>query len=144
VQATLGVLSALGKGWRTPSGGQIDRYFQNDAAMYPGFSGGPLVAAPGQMLGINTSALLRGISAEVPVATVSRVVETLLEHGRVRRGFLGVGLQMVPAARRGCGRVGPGDGPAAGIRGKRQPRGDGRPAAEVKPAVILSPGGRRI
>jgi S1-C subfamily serine protease len=95
VQATLGVVSALGKGWRTPSGGQIDRYFQNDAAMYPGFSGGPLVAASGQVLGINTSALLRGISVAVPVATVSRVVETLLEHGRVRRGFLGVGLQLV-------------------------------------------------
>lgn len=45
VQATLGIVSALGQAWRTMGGGQIDRYMQTDTAMYPGFSGGPLVDA---------------------------------------------------------------------------------------------------
>jgi S1-C subfamily serine protease len=100
VQATMGIVSALGDSWRTPAGGQLDRYLQNDVVMYPGFSGGPLVNVSGQMLGLNTSALLRGISLTVPVPTVRRVVETLLAHGRMRRAYLGVGAQAVrlPAA----------------------------------------------
>jgi S1-C subfamily serine protease len=63
--------------------------------MYPGFSGGPLVEASGHVIGVNTSALLRGVSLAVPTATVRRVAETLLAHGRVRRGYLGVGIQPV-------------------------------------------------
>ncbi len=95
VQATLGIVSALGQGWRTPAGGQVDRYLQTDVVMYPGFSGGPLVGASGQVLGLNTSALLRGVSLAVPVSTLHRVVDTLLAHGRMRRGYLGVGIQPV-------------------------------------------------
>ena len=95
VQATMGVISALGKGWRTPVGGQIDRYLQTDVTMYPGFSGGPLVDASGRVVGLNTSALLRGVTVSVPLPTVRRVVEALLAHGRVSRGYLGVGAQVV-------------------------------------------------
>jgi S1-C subfamily serine protease len=95
VQATLGVISALGDVWRTPAGGEIDRYLQTDVVMYPGFSGGPLVSAGGELAGLNTSALLRGVSVTIPTPTVSRIVETLLKHGRVRRGYLGVGAQPV-------------------------------------------------
>lgn len=95
VQATLGIVSALGKSWRTPAGGKVDRYTQTDVVMYPGFSGGPLVSASGEVLGVNTSALLRGVSMAVPASTVGRVVETLLAHGRVRRGYLGIGIQPV-------------------------------------------------
>jgi S1-C subfamily serine protease len=53
------------------------------------------MSVSGQVLGLNTSALLRGISLTVPSATVRSVVETLLAHGRVRRGYLGVGIQPV-------------------------------------------------
>jgi S1-C subfamily serine protease len=95
IQATLGIISALGRDWRTPAGGKLDRYVQTDVVMYPGFSGGPLMSVSGQVLGLNTSALLRGISLTVPSATVRSVVETLLAHGRVRRGYLGVGIQPV-------------------------------------------------
>ncbi len=100
VQATLGIVSALGEGWRTPAGGRVEPYLQTDLVMYPGFSGGPLVDVNGGVLGLNTSALLRGISLSVPTPTVRQVVETLLAHGRVRRGYLGVGAQPVrlPAA----------------------------------------------
>jgi S1-C subfamily serine protease len=95
VQATLGVVSALGGEWRTPAGGYLDRYLQTDVVMYPGFSGGPLVGAEGKVLGLNTSALLRGHSLAVPASSLERVVETLLAHGRMRRGWLGVGAQPV-------------------------------------------------
>jgi S1-C subfamily serine protease len=95
VQATLGIVSALGEGWRTPAGGRVEPYLQTDLVMYPGFSGGPLVDVAGAVLGLNTSALLRGISLSVPTPTVRQVVETLLAHGRVRRGYLGVGAQPV-------------------------------------------------
>jgi len=95
VQATLGIVSALGESWRTPAGGQVDPYLQTDLVMYPGFSGGPLVDVAGHVLGLNTSALLRGISLTVPTPTVRHVVEALLVHGRVRRGYLGVGAQPV-------------------------------------------------
>jgi S1-C subfamily serine protease len=100
VMATLGIVSALDSRWRTPAGGDLDHYLQTDAVMYPGFSGGPLVSADGRTLGLNTSALLHGISMAIPVATVRRVVETLLTHGRVRRGYLGIGAQVarLPAA----------------------------------------------
>lgn len=95
VQATLGVISALGDVWRTPAGGEIDRYLQTDVVMYPGFSGGPLVGAGGELAGLNTSALLRGVSVSIPYPTISRIAEALLKHGRVRRGYLGVGAQPV-------------------------------------------------
>jgi S1-C subfamily serine protease len=95
VQATLGIVSALGEGWRTPAGGRLEPYLQTDLVMYPGFSGGPLVDASGQVLGLNTSALLRGISLAVPTPTLRQVVETLLAHGRVKRGYLGVSAQPV-------------------------------------------------
>lgn len=96
VQATLGIVSALSEGnWRSPAGGELDRYLQTDVVMYPGFSGGPLVDVTGQVIGLNTSALLRGVSLTVPAPTVRRVVETLMAHGRVRRGYLGIGAQPV-------------------------------------------------
>jgi S1-C subfamily serine protease len=96
VQATLGIISALSQdNWRTPAGGLLDRYLQTDVVMYPGFSGGPLVDVNGQVLGLNTSALLRGVSLTVPAASISQVVETLLTHGRVRRGYLGISTQPV-------------------------------------------------
>lgn len=95
VQATLGVVSALGDGWRTGAGGQVDRYLQTDVVMYPGFSGGPLVDVSGRVAGLNSSALARGASVSLPAATVRRVVETLLAHGKMRRGYLGVSTQRI-------------------------------------------------
>jgi len=95
VQATLGIVSALGQSWRTAAGGTVDRYLQTDVVMYAGFSGGPLVDVAGRVVGLNSSALLRGVSPALPVATLRRVAETLLAHGRMRRGYLGVSTQRV-------------------------------------------------
>jgi S1-C subfamily serine protease len=95
VQATLGVISAVGPGWRTRHGGQADKYIQTDVVMYPGFSGGPLVTASGALVGLNSSAFMHGISIALPFSTIERVVGALQEYGRVRRGYLGVSTQIV-------------------------------------------------
>ncbi|MCI0898128.1 MAG: trypsin-like peptidase domain-containing protein [Chloroflexi bacterium] len=93
VRATMGIISALGKAWRTSAGGPVDRYLQTDTVMYPGFSGGPLVDGQGRFVGLNSSALVRGVSITVPALTLNRVVRDLQEHGSVRRAYLGVGAQ---------------------------------------------------
>lgn len=98
IQATLGIASALGGAWHTPSGGEIDHYLQTDVVMYPGFSGGPLVAADGRFAGVNTSALVRGVSLAIPSATIRKSVETILTHGHMPRGYLGIGVQPVRLA----------------------------------------------
>lgn len=95
VQATLGIVSAAAGEWRTHAGGKVDRYLQSDIVMYPGFSGGPLVGADGQAIGLNSSALRRSASVALPASTLRRVVEALLAHGHIRRGYLGVSAQPV-------------------------------------------------
>ena len=95
IRATLGVVSALSQNWRAPTGGKLDHYLQTDVVMYPGFSGGPLVDVSGQILGINTSALLRGVSLTISSPTIGKVVEQLVSHGKIRRGYLGVSSQPV-------------------------------------------------
>jgi S1-C subfamily serine protease len=94
-QARLGIVAALGDGWRTPSGGRLDRYVQSDVSLFAGFSGGALVGASGALLGLNTAGILRATPIAVPATTVRRVVESLLAHGQVRRGYLGIGTQPV-------------------------------------------------
>lgn len=95
IQATWGIVSAVGSEWRTPAGGKIDPYLQSDVLMYPGFSGGPLVGADSQFLGLNTSALMKGTSVAVPASTLERIVATLLTHGEIKRGYLGISTQPV-------------------------------------------------
>ena len=95
VQATLGVVSALGQNWRTPAGGKLSHYLQTDVVMYPGFSGGPLVDVEGKVIGLNSSGLMRGTSLAVPSQSLQTVVSDLQTYGRVRRGYLGVAMQPV-------------------------------------------------
>jgi serine protease DegQ len=94
-RARLGVVSASASDWRSPSGARFDRYLESDIALHPGFSGGLLLAADGTALGVNTAGLLRGASVAVPATVVRRVVESLAAHGRIRRGWLGIGTQPV-------------------------------------------------
>ena len=101
VNVTLGIVSALGDAWQSALGGKVDRYLQTDVTMFPGFSGGPLVGMDGKVLGFNTSAM-RDVSLTIPVPTITRVVESLLKHGKVQHGYLGIGTQPVklPATQR--------------------------------------------
>ena len=69
----------------------MDRYIQSDLGMSPGFSGGLLADLRGRALGMNNAGLLRGTSLALPPVTLRRVVESLLAHGQIRRGFIGIG-----------------------------------------------------
>src|SRR5438552_5043003 len=95
VTASWGVVSRVDGPWRTWHGAEIDSLLRLDVAIYDGFSGGPLIDAAGRVLGINTSALARGVPVTIPVATVERVVTELLERGTIRRAYLGIGTQPV-------------------------------------------------
>ncbi len=94
VLSTLGIVSALGDGLKSAMGGQGEQFLQTDVAMYPGFSGGPLVDAAGRLLGLNTSAM-RDTSLTIPTSTLRHVIDSILQHGKVRKGYLGVGAQPV-------------------------------------------------
>jgi S1-C subfamily serine protease len=98
LQASLGVISALGGPLRAGRGAMLERYLRTDATPYPGFSGGPLVDAAGLVLGLNTSGLWRGASLTIPVDLVWSIAAALAEHGSVKRGYLGIRSQPVAVA----------------------------------------------
>jgi S1-C subfamily serine protease len=90
---TAGIVSALGRSMRAGTGRLIPDVIQTDAALNPGNSGGPLLNSRGEVVGVNT-AIIRGaqsISFAVAIDIASWVIPQLLQHGRVRRGYLGVG-----------------------------------------------------
>src|SRR5215813_5837333 len=94
VVASSSVVSGLMGRWRTWRGGELDQFIRPDLTLYPGFSGGPLVNAQGEIVGLNTAGLHRsGIT--VPAATVARVAGELLEKGRIERPYLGLAMQAV-------------------------------------------------
>jgi S1-C subfamily serine protease len=95
IEASLGTVSAIGGPIRTGRGGMLERYIRTDSISYPGFSGGPLVAADGTILGLNTSGLANGAAVTVPADIAWRIADTLLKHGRIRRGYLGIRSQSV-------------------------------------------------
>jgi S1-C subfamily serine protease len=107
IQASLGVVSAVGGPVRTGHGGLLERYIRTDAIPYPGFSGGPLVDSAGRVLGMNTSGLARGASLVIPAGLAWQIAGSLAKHGSVRRGYLGVRSQPVeipPAQQQALGR----------------------------------------
>lgn len=95
VQASLGIVSAIGGPIRSHHGGLLESYLRTDAIPYPGFSGGPLVDAEGHVLGINTSGLGMGASLAIPAKLAWKIAAAIQEHGGVKRGFLGVRSQLV-------------------------------------------------
>ena len=95
IEASLGTVSAIGGPIRTGRGGMLERYLRTDSISYPGFSGGPLVAADGTILGLNTSGLANGAAVTVPADLAWRIADTLVKHGRIKRGYLGIRSQAV-------------------------------------------------
>lgn len=95
VQASFGIVTAIGGPARTARGGLLEQYLQTEAAPYPGFSGGPLVSAAGEVLGLNTSGLTRGAALTIPVGAAWAIADSLEKHGAVKRGYLGVRTQPV-------------------------------------------------
>ena len=95
IEASLGTVSAIGGPIRTGRGGMLERYLRTDSISYPGFSGGPLVAADGTVLGLNTSGLANGAAVTVPADIAWQIADALVQHGRIKRGYLGIRSQTV-------------------------------------------------
>ncbi len=100
LSATIGVVSAIEGPWESGRGRRFNRLVASDAPMFPGFSGGPLVDASGRVVGLLSSHLGRGQTLAIPTGDVEKIVGSLQTHGRVKRGYLGIGAQPValPAA----------------------------------------------
>jgi len=97
---TVGVLSAKGREIEIfdRQNGTSKRYtnlMQTDAAINPGNSGGPLINIRGEVIGINTAvnAAAQGIGFAIPINTALKVKDELINEGRVRRAYLGIGLE---------------------------------------------------
>jgi S1-C subfamily serine protease len=94
-RASLRIVGVLGPEIRTPSGGRLDRYIETDRQIPRGFGGGPLIDPAGKVIGMNTRTVVRGADLAIPTATLRRVVDEIVAHGGVRRGYLGVGAYPV-------------------------------------------------
>ncbi len=95
MQASWGIVTAIGGPARTGRGGLLEEYIQTETVSYPGFSGGPLVNTEGELLGLNTSGLAHGNALTIPVKSAWRIAEALAKYGNVKRGYIGVRTQTV-------------------------------------------------
>ena len=100
---TAGIVSAKGRSMPNYDGQyRVESFIQTDAAVNPGNSGGALVNAAGELVGINTSIISRtgsyaGYAFAVPVNIVSKVVDDFIEYGAVQRAMLGISITDVNA-----------------------------------------------
>jgi serine protease DegQ len=154
-RASLGVVSSVGGPMRTWRGTRLERYIQTDATPYPGFSGGPLIDARGNVLGVMTTGLARGAALAIPSELAWRVAKTLEERGSVKRGYLGIlsqpvrlpdGQRLGPTQRAGLLVVGVEEGSPAGrgglIIGDILATLDGQPVEDTEDLLVLLTGER--
>lgn len=109
LRARLGVVARVGGAFRLGPGVEVERYVESDIAPAPGLAGSALVDASGALIGVNATGVVRGVLVALPGGAVSRVVDAIVAHGRVRRAKLGVAVERVElpqavAARRGARR----------------------------------------
>ena len=95
VSAAFGIVSSVSGPSQTWRGGRLDQVVRLDVALHAGAAGGAVVDADGKLIGIATPALSRVAVFAIPIATIERVTENLLAHGRIPRGYLGIGLQPI-------------------------------------------------
>jgi serine protease Do len=107
VTASAGIVSVIGGPLRTGRHRAIDQVIRTTAPMHDGFAGGAFVDTAGGLLGIATAAAIRGLGVIIPTAIVWKTVATVVEHGRIKRGYLGIAGQPVtlPDVQRGEGRA---------------------------------------
>ena len=93
--ASAGIVSVIGGPLRTGRGRAIDEVIRTTAPMHDGFAGGAFIDTAGGVLGIATAAAIRGLGVIIPAAIAWKTAAAVLEHGRVKRGYLGLAGQPV-------------------------------------------------
>jgi serine protease DegQ len=95
LSASVGILGAVSGPRRTWRGGELHKFLRLDVNLYPSQAGAAVVSATGCFLGMATPALLRHSALAIPNETLNRIADELRREGRIRQGYLGVGLQPV-------------------------------------------------
>lgn len=100
--ASFGIIGTVAGPIRS-AGGSVEQLVRVDASTFRGISGAAVVDVQGQLLAVANGALQRGAVYAIPAAVGLKVATSLEEHGRIKRGYLGIGTQPVrlPAAQRG-------------------------------------------
>jgi S1-C subfamily serine protease len=93
--AALGIVSLVAPERRTWTGASLAPYIRLDVSLQPAAAGGAVIDAHGRIVGIATPRFARFGAIAIPAPAVNAAVDTLLQKGRIPRGYLGVGLQPV-------------------------------------------------
>lgn len=103
VTATAGLVSVIGGPLATGRRRAIERVIRTSAPMHEGFSGGAFLNTEGRLIGVATAISIRGLGVVIPAATAWSAAAALLEHGSLKRGYLGIVGQPVgvPVKQRG-------------------------------------------
>jgi S1-C subfamily serine protease len=106
VSASAGIVAVIGGPLRTGHRRSIDRVLRTTAPVHDGFAGGALIDTTGALLGVVTSTRIRGTTVVIPTTTAWNTALSVLQHGRLRRGYLGIAGQPVrlPANQRPDGK----------------------------------------
>src|SRR5213594_1302683 len=94
IVASSGIISGLMGEWQVART-RVDQFIRPDLNLYPGFSGGALVGAGGNVLGLNTSGIVRGKSLTIPSSTLVRIAEEIAAKGHVAQAYIGLLMQPV-------------------------------------------------
>jgi S1-C subfamily serine protease len=93
--ASLGIVSVIGGPLQTGRRRSIDQVIRTTAPMHDGFSGGAFVDTDGGLVGVATAAAIRGLGVVIPAGIAWSTAATVLEHGSLKRGYLGIAGQPV-------------------------------------------------
>jgi S1-C subfamily serine protease len=95
VTASAGIVSVIGGPLPTGRRRAIDEIIRTTAPMHDGFSGGAFLDTAGGLIGVTTAVRIRGLGVVIPVGIAWKTAGTLIEHGRLKRGYIGIAAQSV-------------------------------------------------